>query len=63
MSGDAAEALFKTIDERRDELVELTRALIGFPTVNPPERGISPARNSSASACAPADSPSIMCMR
>ncbi|MGC2032579.1 MAG: acetylornithine deacetylase/succinyl-diaminopimelate desuccinylase family protein [Steroidobacteraceae bacterium] len=39
MSGDAAEALFKTIDERRDELVELTRALIRFPTVNPPGEG------------------------
>src|SRR3984957_8025380 len=39
MSNDAAEALFKTIDERRDELVELTRALIRFPTVNPPGEG------------------------
>ena len=36
MSSDATEALFKTIDERRDELVELTRALIRIPTVNPP---------------------------
>lgn len=39
MSSDATEALFKTIDERRDELVELTRALIRFPTVNPPGEG------------------------
>src|SRR6202161_2576130 len=39
MSSDATEALFKTIDERRDELVELTRALIRFPTVNPPGQG------------------------
>jgi succinyl-diaminopimelate desuccinylase len=39
MSSDTTEALFKTIDERRDELVELTRALIRFPTVNPPGEG------------------------
>src|SRR6202795_932785 len=39
MSSDATEALFKTIDERRDELVELTRALIRFPTGNPPGEG------------------------
>ena len=36
MPDDLIEALFKSIDERRDELVELTRALIRFPTVNPP---------------------------
>jgi succinyl-diaminopimelate desuccinylase len=39
MPSDLAEALFKSIDERRSELVELTRALIGFPTVNPPGEG------------------------
>jgi succinyl-diaminopimelate desuccinylase len=33
---DSTDDLFRTIDERRDELVELTRALIRFPTVNPP---------------------------
>jgi succinyl-diaminopimelate desuccinylase len=36
MPDDLIEALFKSIDERRDELIELTRALIRFPTVNPP---------------------------
>jgi succinyl-diaminopimelate desuccinylase len=36
MSTDPTENLCKAIDERRDELVELTRALIRFPTVNPP---------------------------
>jgi len=36
MSSDITENLFEAIDERRDELVELTRALIRFPTVNPP---------------------------
>jgi len=36
MSGDALEKLFNSIDQRRDELIELTRELIGFPTVNPP---------------------------
>ena len=39
MPSDLAEALFKSIDERRGELVDLTRALIGFPTVNPPGEG------------------------
>jgi succinyl-diaminopimelate desuccinylase len=33
---DSTDDLFRTIDGRRDELVELTRALIRFPTVNPP---------------------------
>jgi succinyl-diaminopimelate desuccinylase len=42
MSSDTTEALFKTIDERRDELVELTRALIRFPTVNPPGEAYRP---------------------
>jgi succinyl-diaminopimelate desuccinylase len=42
MSTDPAETLFKAIDERRDELVELTRALIRFPTVNPPGEAYRP---------------------
>jgi len=42
MSTDPAENLFKAIDERRDELVELTRALIRFPTVNPPGEAYRP---------------------
>jgi succinyl-diaminopimelate desuccinylase len=36
MSQDPEEQLFKSIDSRRDEMVELARALIRFPTVNPP---------------------------
>jgi len=36
MPRDPTENLFKAIDERRDDLIELTRALIRFPTVNPP---------------------------
>jgi succinyl-diaminopimelate desuccinylase len=40
--GDLIEALFKSIDDRRGELVELTRALIGFPTVNPPGDAYQP---------------------
>jgi succinyl-diaminopimelate desuccinylase len=42
MALDSAENLFKAIDERRDELVELTRALIRFPTVNPPGEAYRP---------------------
>jgi succinyl-diaminopimelate desuccinylase len=42
MSSDATEYLFEAIDERRDELVELTRALIRFPTVNPPGEAYRP---------------------
>jgi succinyl-diaminopimelate desuccinylase len=34
--------LFRIIDERRDELVELTRELIRFPTVNPPGEAYQP---------------------
>jgi len=40
--GDLIEALCKSIDERRDELVELTRELIRFPTVNPPGEAYRP---------------------
>jgi succinyl-diaminopimelate desuccinylase len=36
---DSTDKLFQSIDKRRDELVELTRALIRFPTVNPPGEG------------------------
>jgi succinyl-diaminopimelate desuccinylase len=36
------EGLFKTIDARRDELVELARALIRFPTINPPGEAYQP---------------------
>ncbi|HME38761.1 MAG TPA: acetylornithine deacetylase/succinyl-diaminopimelate desuccinylase family protein [Steroidobacteraceae bacterium] len=39
---DSTEDLFKTIDERREELVALTRALIRFPTVNPPGEAYRP---------------------
>lgn len=42
MSSDPTETLFKVIDERRDELVELARALIRFPTVNPPGEAYRP---------------------
>jgi succinyl-diaminopimelate desuccinylase len=33
------EALFARIEERRDALVELTRELVRFPTINPPGEG------------------------
>src|SRR5450755_4119592 len=42
MAGDPTEILFRAIDARRDELVELTRELIRFPTVNPPGEGYRP---------------------
>jgi succinyl-diaminopimelate desuccinylase len=42
MSRDPSESLLKRIDSRRDELVELTRALIRFPTVNPPGEAYQP---------------------
>jgi succinyl-diaminopimelate desuccinylase len=42
MPEDSTENLFEAIDERRDELVELTRALIRFPTVNPPGEAYRP---------------------
>ncbi len=42
MPRDPTENLFKAIDERRDELVDLTRALIRFPTVNPPGEAYRP---------------------
>ena len=36
------EQLFKTIDDRVDELVALTVDLIRFPTINPPGEAYSP---------------------
>jgi succinyl-diaminopimelate desuccinylase len=42
MPGDPTENLFTAIDERRDDLVKLTRALIRFPTVNPPGEAYRP---------------------
>jgi succinyl-diaminopimelate desuccinylase len=42
MPSDPTENLFATIDARRDELVELTRTLIRFPTVNPPGEAYRP---------------------
>src|SRR5258708_23389729 len=42
MAEDPRENLFKASDERRDALVELTRALIRFPTVNPPGEAYRP---------------------
>jgi succinyl-diaminopimelate desuccinylase len=42
MSRDPTDNLCKAIDARRDELVDLTRALIRFPTVNPPGEAYRP---------------------
>lgn len=42
MNADSTENLFKMIEARRDELVELTQALIRFPTVNPPGEAYQP---------------------
>jgi succinyl-diaminopimelate desuccinylase len=42
MPQDIGDTLFKRIDQRRDELVELTRQLIRFPTVNPPGEAYRP---------------------
>jgi succinyl-diaminopimelate desuccinylase len=42
MTRDPSESLFKIIESRREELVELTRALIRFPTINPPGDGYQP---------------------
>jgi succinyl-diaminopimelate desuccinylase len=39
---DPTDNIMRIIDERRDELVELTRALIRFPTVNPPGESYTP---------------------
>jgi succinyl-diaminopimelate desuccinylase len=42
MSSDSCNDLFKLIESRRDDLVELTQALIRFPTVNPPGEAYQP---------------------
>lgn len=42
MTRDPTDNLFKTIDARREELVELARALIRFPTINPPGEAYEP---------------------
>jgi succinyl-diaminopimelate desuccinylase len=42
MNPDPLEQVFKLIEARRDELVELTQALIRFPTVNPPGEAYQP---------------------
>jgi succinyl-diaminopimelate desuccinylase len=42
MAIDISEAVFKAIDERREELVDLARRLIRFPTVNPPGEAYQP---------------------
>jgi succinyl-diaminopimelate desuccinylase len=36
------EQLFRIIDQRRDDLIELARALIRFPTINPPGEAYQP---------------------
>jgi succinyl-diaminopimelate desuccinylase len=40
--GDPQDNLFKLIEGRREELVELTRELIRFPTINPPGEAYQP---------------------
>ncbi len=42
MPADISDIVFDIIDRRRDELVELTRDLIRFPTVNPPGEAYRP---------------------
>jgi succinyl-diaminopimelate desuccinylase len=42
MTRDRSESLFKRIDSRRDDLIELARELIRFPTVNPPGEAYQP---------------------
>jgi succinyl-diaminopimelate desuccinylase len=42
MPGDIEERLSRSVEARRDELVELTRELIRFPTVNPPGEAYLP---------------------
>jgi succinyl-diaminopimelate desuccinylase len=40
--GDLADALCRAIEERREEIVDLTRELVRFPTVNPPGEAYRP---------------------
>jgi len=42
MSRDPSEILCEAIDARRDELVDLARSLIRFPTINPPGEAYQP---------------------
>ena len=42
MSRGTAENLLKIVEARRDELIELARALIRFPTINPPGEAYQP---------------------
>jgi succinyl-diaminopimelate desuccinylase len=42
MFSEPVEALFRIIDGRRDELIDLTCELIRFPTVNPPGEAYRP---------------------
>jgi succinyl-diaminopimelate desuccinylase len=42
LGGRSAEKLLESIDARRDELVDLTRQLLKFPTVNPPGEAYRP---------------------
>ena len=42
MAGDPRERLFRRIESRRNDLVELTRALVQMPTVNPPGDAYEP---------------------
>ncbi len=39
MAADISDLIFESIERRRDELVDLARQLIRFPTVNPPGEG------------------------
>ncbi len=42
MTTSSTEVLLETIEARREELVELARALIRFPTINPPGEAYQP---------------------
>src|SRR6202040_1480131 len=42
MPNDIPDLVFATIEARRDELVDLARQLIRFPTVNPPGEAYRP---------------------
>ncbi|HLZ99769.1 MAG TPA: acetylornithine deacetylase/succinyl-diaminopimelate desuccinylase family protein [Steroidobacteraceae bacterium] len=42
MPNEISDRLFTTVDARRDELVDLARRLIAFPTVNPPGEAYRP---------------------
>jgi succinyl-diaminopimelate desuccinylase len=42
IDGEVLDGLLRTIDERREELVDLTRELVRFPTINPPGEAYQP---------------------